>query len=113
MTNILHKVLTIAVASITTFITRLIPFIAFGNKEVPEKVDYLGKILPAAIMATLLVYCVRNVDYSNYNDVLSQFLSIGLVYILHKWKGNILLSIGGGTVFYMVLIRTILKIPMV
>lgn len=113
MTNLVHTILTIFVASISTFLTRIIPFIAFRKNEVPEKIDYLGKILPPAIMATLIVYCVRNVDYGNFNDIMSQFLSIGVVYILHKWKKNILLSIGGGTVFYMIIIRTVFKIPII
>src|SRR5699024_943736 len=107
MTNLLYTILTIFVFSIIIFLTRIITFIAFRKNEIHEKIDYLGKILPTAIMATLIVYCVRNVDYGNFNDIMSQFLSIGVVYILHKWKKNILLSIGVGTVFYMIIIRTV------
>ena len=90
-----------------TFLTRAVPFVLFGrNKKIPAVVDYLGKILPPAIIATLIVYCLRNIDFAASSGSLSQLIAIVVVAALHLWKRNTLLSIAGGTVVYMVLIQT-------
>lgn len=96
----------ILVVAACTFLTRVLPFLFFGgNKEVPKTVNYLGKILPPAIMATLVVYCLKGVDLTSAPYGAAEFLSVALVAGLHLWKRNNLLSIGAGTVCYMILIR--------
>ena len=87
-----NSVLIVAVAAAATFLTRVIPFAAFGKRKIPQTVDYLGRILPPAIIATLVVYCLRNVD---------------LICVLHLWRRNTLLSVGGGTVVYMILVQVL------
>ena len=98
--------LIVLVVALCTFITRVLPFLFFGgNKEVPGAVNYLGKILPPAIMATLVVYCLKGVDLSAAPHGASEFISVTVVVLLHLWKRNNLLSIGLGTICYMLLIR--------
>jgi len=106
MNTTLQAVLIILTASICTILTRVAPFLLFGrNKEVPGIIKYLGTILPSAIMATLIVYCLRNSISIQPLRGLPEILSILVVVLLHSWRRNTLLSIAGGTVIYMILIR--------
>lgn len=73
----------------------------------PEIIHYLGKYLPAAIMATLVVYCLRNVNIIEGSHGLPELISVALVAGLHLWKKNILLSVGLGTFCYMILIQMV------
>lgn len=101
--------LIIAVVALCTFFTRVLPFLLFGGKkEVPAAVRYLGKILPPAIMATLIIYCLKGIHPTQFPDGVAELISILLVILLHRWKKNALLSIGVGTACYMILIQTVL-----
>ena len=98
----------IAVVSLCTILLRAFPFLVFGGrKEVPKTVRYLGDVLPASIMAVLVVCCLRNVDFAAMGHVMPSLISCLLVVGLHVWKKNILLSIGMGTVCYMVLVQAV------
>ena len=100
--------LIILVVAICTLVTRLIPFVLFGGKrQVPEKIHYLGRILPPAIMATLVVYCLKDADVFSPDHGLSEFLAVLLTALLHAWKRNVLLSIAAGTAFYMFLVQVV------
>lgn len=91
-----------------TMITRFTPFLLFpDSKEPPKVVTYLGKVLPPAVMGLLVVYCLRNVSVVRAPHGLPELIAIAVIVILHKWKGNVLLSIGAGTVLYMVLVQAI------
>lgn len=97
----------IAVAAVCTFCTRLVPFALFGGKrEVPRIVLFLGNVLPPAIIATLIIYCLKGVNLLQFPSGIPELLSIALV-VLHLWKRNTLLSVGAGTICYMILIQTI------
>lgn len=101
-----QSVLMIGVIAACTFLTRAIPFFLFGgDKGVPPVVAYLGKYLPPAMIATLIVYCLKGVELSRWPSGIPEFLSVAFVALLHVWKRNNLLSIGLGTVFYMVLVQ--------
>ena len=98
----------VAVTVLCTMFTRFLPFFVFGGKKkVPAPVQYLGKFLPPVIMGTLVVYCFKNVDFRSFPNGMAELLSVAVVAGLHLWKKNTLLSIGAGTVCYMVLIRTV------
>ncbi len=98
----------IAVAAVCTFFTRLVPFALFGRKrQVPRIVLFLGNVLPPAIIATLIIYCLKNVNLLNFPSGIPELLSIALVVLLHLWKRNTLLSVGAGTICYMILIQTV------
>lgn len=101
-----HSIAIISVVAICTLLTRALPFWVLGGKrEVPEVVKYLGKALPPAIMAILVVYCLKGVSIFAGSRGIPELIAIGLVVVLHLWKRNTLLSIGAGTVFYMVLVQ--------
>lgn len=91
-----------------TFLTRLVPFLIFGRKgRPPEAVVYLGRVLPPAIIAILVIYCLRNVDLFAGSHGLPELLCVAVVAILQLWKGNTLLSICGGTLLYMLLVQLV------
>lgn len=102
------SLLIIAVVSLTTFVTRAIPFLIFrGGKEIPETVKYLGRVLPPAVIGMLVVYCLKEVHVVSFPFGLPEFLAVVVVAALHVWKRSNLLSIGAGTVFYMFLIQVV------
>lgn len=92
-------------ALLGTMVTRFLPFLIFPEgKEPPEFIQYLGKVLPYAVIGLLVIYCLKDVPGSGTYGI-PEFLAIAFIVLLHRWKKNILLSIGGGTVFYMLLVQ--------
>lgn len=107
LTNTQTIIMIIAIAS-GTIITRFLPFILFPEKKEPPKIIvYLGRVLPASMMGLLVVYCMRNVSIIEGSHGLPELLAMTLIVILHKWKGNVLLSISAGTALYMFLVQVI------
>lgn len=104
--NNLHSLLIVLVTAGVTILLRFLPFLVFKNKT-PKAILYLGKVLPCAIMAMLVVFCLKNVNVLSFPFGIPEFISILAVISLHKWRHNTLISIPVGTVIYMVLIRLI------
>lgn len=89
-----------------TAITRFLPFILFpAGKEIPRYMEYLGKTLPYATIGLLVVYCLKDVRISGAAHGLPELMAVTAVILFHWRKGNSLLSIGAGTVLYMVLVQ--------
>ena len=104
----MHSVWIIVVAALVTAATRFLPFLIFGNgKKTPDIIVYLGKVLPYAIMGMLVVYCFKDVDFLAKPHGIPELLGCVAVAALHLWKRNTLLSIGAGTVFYMLLVQLV------
>jgi len=96
----------ILVIAIATFLTRFFPFALFGrHQQPPALITYLGKILPSAVIAILVVYCLKSIDFTQTSGFLPQGIAVAIVIGLHLWKRNNLLSIGLGTLSYMLMIR--------
>lgn len=97
-----------AVIVLVTMLTRFLPFLIFGeNRKTPAVVTYLGRVLPYAVMAMLCVYCLKGLSFSAPGEYLPELLCTALVAGLHVWKRNTLLSIGAGTVAYMLLVQLV------
>lgn len=98
----------ILVMALVTFLTRALPFLLFDRGGTPPKVVlYLGKVLPPAVIAMLIVYCLRHVSFQAAAGWAPQLAASAAVVALHLWKRNNLLSIFGGTVLYMVLVQAV------
>lgn len=98
----------ILVAALATMITRFLPFIIFkGNGGANSYINYLGKVLPYSAIGLLLVYCLRNVSFTTYPYGLPEAIALLSLGIVHYWKENTLLSIGVGTIIYMLLIQRV------
>ena len=101
---------TILVIALTTLLTRALPFLFFPEgKKTPEFVTYLGGVLPFAAIAMLVVYCFKSVSLADGSHGSPEFLADAFVLGIHKWKHNMLFSIGGGTVLYMFLVQMVFK----
>lgn len=106
MIDNMHSFLLIAVVALVTMGIRFLPFVVF-RKKTPKLVLYMGKVLPFAIMGLLVVYTLKNVTFLEGNHGIPELIGVLLVVFLHKWKHNTLLSIGGGTIIYMLLIQVV------
>lgn len=96
------------VLALVTALTRFLPFLIFGEKrKTPELILYLGKVLPFAIMGMLVVYCLKDVQVLAYPYGIPELIGCAVVAALHIWKRNSLLSIGVGTVVYMLLVQLV------
>lgn len=97
----------VAVAAVCTFLTRALPFLLFGKRQhVPPVIVYLGRMLPPAVMVTLVVYSIKDISFSAPALWLNEILCILVTIAIHLWKKNALFSITAGTLFYMVLTQT-------
>lgn len=106
--NELHAALTIAVVALVTAGLRFLPFLIFGEKRTtPPLVTYLGQVLPYAIMGMLVVYCLKEVSFLSGSFGIPELIGCAVVALLHIWKRNTLLSIGAGTVCYMLLVQLV------
>ena len=102
----LHSGLIIAVIALVTAALRFLPFLIFSeNRKTPPIVSYLGRVLPYAIMGMLVVYCLKGVSFASFPFGLPELIACATVVLLHIWKRNTLLSIGAGTVCYMLLVQ--------
>lgn len=98
----------VAVMAVMTFLTRALPFLLFGRGgEPPKVVLYLGKFLPPAVIAMLIVYCYRNMSFAAAGGWAPGVIAGLAVVVLHVWKKNNMLSIVGGTILYMVLVQAV------
>ena len=104
----MHNVWIIVVASLVTILTRFLPFLIFrGDRKIPDIIVYLGKVLPYAIMGMLVVYCLKDISFLAAPYGIPELLGCLAVALLHIWKRNTLLSIGGGTALYMLLVQLV------
>ena len=101
-----QAVASIAVMAAVTFLTRALPFLLFDRGDHPPRlVLYLGQVLPPAVIAMLIVYCLKGISFAAPGGWVPTLLAGGAAVLLHLWKGNDLLSIFGATVLYMVLVQ--------
>jgi len=106
--NTSHSLLIVLVVTVMTLATRALPFLIFGGKKQPPKtIMYLGRVLPCAIMAMLVVYCLKNVSLAAWPHGIPEAIGVVLAAALHVWKRNTLLSIAASTVVYMLLVQLV------
>ena len=106
MSEAIHALLIVLVCAGVTLALRAAPFAFFGGKDgVPPIIERLGRMLPPAIMAALVVYCLKTVPFGSFADGAKQLLAGAVVVAVHLFKRNTLLSIAVGTAAYMLLIR--------
>jgi branched-subunit amino acid transport protein AzlD len=101
-----HTFYAIAVMALITALLRFLPFLIFkGKASTPKLVEKLGRLLPSAVIAMLVVYCLKDMNFSATVDYLPAIIAGLLVGVLHVWKSNTLLSVISGTVCYMLLVQ--------
>lgn len=102
----LQILITVGLVVLGTITTRAISFLLFPNPEkTPDFVKYLGKVLPYAVMGLLVVFSYKGLSIENFRGTAFQLIATIIVVGLQIYKRNMLLSIGVGTVVYMVLVQ--------
>jgi len=105
-----QQMITIGVIALATLITRFLPFLVFrSDRPTPSYVKYLGRVLPMAVFGMLIVYCLRSVSLLTGSHGIPEMISLAVTMALHRWKRQMLLSIAGGTICYMILIQLLLR----
>ena len=106
--NLTEQIIVIALCAFATMLTRFLPFLVFSDKRpTPKYISYLGKALPAASFAMLIVYSLRNIDLSGGSLAIAEVLAIIVTCALYFWKRQMLLPIAGGTLTYMLLVQLV------
>lgn len=105
MSNI-QMLLTMGIAVAMTVLTRAISFWLFpGGKQPPAFITWMGRLLPRAVMAMLVIYCLKDVSFSGSPWGIPVLVGVAVTAVLHAWKKQMILSICGGTLTYMLLLR--------
>ena len=103
-----QQVITIGLCVAGTMLTRFLPFLIFKeDSKTPGFVQYIGKYLPSAVFGMLVVYCLKATPVMEAPHGIPELIAVAVTAGLHVWKRNNLLSIGTGTVLYMVLIQAV------
>lgn len=104
-----QQIITIAMVILGTVLTRFLPFLVFpAGKPTPKYIQYFGTVLPPAVFGLLVVYCLKDVSLFAGSHGVPEMISIAAVIGLHIWKRQMLLSIAGGTLCYMLLVQVII-----
>ncbi len=93
------------VSGLIVFMTRLLPFVIFGRRKPPKFIGFIERYTPSLIIAVLIVYCFKDVSFCSVNMSVPYVAAAACVCALHLVFDNSLVSIGGGTVIFMILSR--------
>lgn len=97
----------IAIMTIVNYFTRVFPFLFFRKNDLPSYILFIEKYFPSVIMTILIVYTLKDVNFSSAPYGLKELCSILFTAILHLTLKNYLISIFAGTIFYMGLVQYI------
>ena len=102
----MHDIFLVVVAVLVTAATRFLPFLIFpAGKPTPKSIQYLGKVLPGAVFGMLVIYCLKNVTVTAFPFGIPELIGIAVTAVLHLWKKQMILSMGAGTIVYMLLVQ--------
>jgi len=104
-----HTIVSIFLMAFIILVTRIVPFLFFRKKELPEMVNYLEHTIPPLMMLLLVLYCLKDVRWASAPFGFTEFGAISVVVIVHLWKSNALLSIVSGTAVYMFMLNAFLS----
>lgn len=112
--TVTQQILTVAMVVLGTVLTRFLPFWIFPAarpgrpaRPTPPYIQYLGRFLPATALGLLVVYGLKDVSLLTGSHGLPEGIALAVLAGLHLWKRNMLLSIAGGTVCYMLLVQLV------
>lgn len=108
MEHNIYLLISIVIMAAVTALLRGLPFILFGkNRKAPAFITRLGTLLPYAVIAMLVVYCLKDISFTAAGSFVPELIAIAVVVGLHLWKHNTILSIVAGTVCYMLLVQMV------
>ena len=101
-----QQLITILMISLGTMSMRFLPFLIFpAGQPTPKYIQYLGKVLPGAVFGMLVIYCLKNVTVTAFPFGIPELIGIAVTAVLHLWKKQMILSMGAGTIVYMLLVQ--------
>lgn len=104
----LHGCAVVATVALVTALLRFLPFLIFnGDRKIPPVLEKLGRVLPTAVMGMLVIYCLRDVNFTAVSEFLPTLIASAVVCVLYLWKRSTLLSVICGTVGYMLLVQLV------
>lgn len=107
MTSLSQALIATVLMALVTLATRAFPFLLFSRRDPPAILKFVEKFIPPMVMAVLVIYSLKDISWTVLPSGLREIGALILVTILHLWKKNAMLSIFGGTAFYMILLRII------
>ena len=107
MMTLTQQIITIAAVVLATMVTRFLPLVFPSGKPTPKYIRYLGKVLPAAVFGLPIAYCLKNASIFSGSHGIPEAIAIAVVVLLHPWKRQMLLSIAGGTICYILLVQLV------
>lgn len=112
MTDITNALIAVICTALVILFERAFPFLLFSRNKPPRIITFIEKYIPPMVMAALLFYCLKDINFVTATESAIDFkgfvpylLGVGSTIGLHLWKRNSLVSIFGGTLIYMILIR--------
>lgn len=103
-----EQLITILAVSLGTMTMRFLPYLIFpAGKPTPKFIQYLGKVLPGAVFGMLVIYCLKDVSVISGTFGIPELIAIAVVVALHLWKKQMILSMAGGTIVYMLLVQLV------
>lgn len=106
--NLTVAVSAVFLTALIVFLERLFPFALFSKREPPALIRYVERFIPPMAIAALLIYSLKDVDFtSGVQNFVPQLCALAVTVALHLWRKNSMISIFGGTILYMILIRVL------
>lgn len=106
--SLMQNIIFFSIMALVTALTRFLPFLLFPDStRTPDFVRYLGRVLPYPVIGMLVVYCLKDVSLLSRPHGLPEAAAILVIAVIHTWKRNALLSIGVGTIIYMIMIQVL------
>ncbi len=103
MTSLNSALVAVPLLSLVILATRAFPFVLFSRRDPPRIIRFVERFIPPMVMAVLVVYCLKDVEWAVWPSGIRELSALALVVLLHLWKKNAMLSIFGGTAFFMLL----------
>ena len=97
--------ISIVIISLVTIALRALPFILLKGRKTPAWIEYMGRVLPFAVIGMLVVYCLKGISFTTPAGFTPALIATAVVALSYVWKQNTLLSIISGTVIYMILVQ--------
>lgn len=103
MTTLTEALIAVPLMGLVILATRAFPFLLFSRRDPPALIRFVERFIPPMVMAVLVVYCLKDIHWTAWPSGIREISALALVVVLHLWKKNAMLSIFGGTAFFMLL----------
>lgn len=103
MTTLTQALTAVPLMALVILATRAFPFLLFSRREPPPLILFIERFIPPMVMGVLVIYCLKDIQWTRWPSGIRELSAIALVTALHLWKKNAMLSIFGGTAFFMIL----------